>query len=109
MADTAAKIEELETEKRGLIQTLEQDDNDALEAIDQLIVALAAGKVSSIISTLIDLGKEFVEKCQNRIDIRAKVREVQAEIDKLQANSASEEVQVAEPQTADVTAENEGE
>lgn len=71
---------ELEAELRGLKNLIEQRDNDALEAIDKLVVAAAAGSVTSLVKTIIETLKDFAETCQARIDLRAKIREVTEEL-----------------------------
>lgn len=71
---------ELEAELRGLKNLIEQRDNDALEAIDKLVVAAAAGSVTSLVKTIIETLKDFAETCQARIDLRTKIREVTEEL-----------------------------
>lgn len=79
---------ELEAELRALKDLIGQKDNDALEAMDELVVAAAAGSVTTLIKTIIDTLKDFAETCQARIELRAKIREVTAEIESLGTTEA---------------------
>lgn len=80
MAETR---EELQSELNALLDLIAQRDNDALEAIDQLVVAAAAGSVTTLVKTIIETLKSFAETCQARIELRDKIREIKQKLEDL--------------------------
>ncbi len=69
--------EEIQTEINGLKNILAQRDNDALEAMDELVVAVADCKsIISLTQAIFDCLRSFREAAATRISLRAQLREL---------------------------------
>lgn len=77
-----ATRDEIQSEINGLKNLLAQRDNDALEAIDTLVVGVAECKnVLQIPQLIIDTLKSFYETAKVRIGLRTELREKMAELE----------------------------
>lgn len=69
--------EQIQMEINGLKNILAQRDNDALEAMDQLVVQVANCKsILSLTQVIFDCLRSFAESAQRRIELRAALREL---------------------------------
>lgn len=72
-----ATRDEIQTEINGLKNLLAQRDNDALEAIDTLVVGVAeCTNVLKLPQLIFDTLKSFYEAAKVRIGLRTQVREL---------------------------------
>lgn len=72
-----ATRDEIQFEINGLKNLLAQRDNDALEAIDTLVVGVAeCTSVLELPQLVFDTLKSFYEMAKVRIDLRKQVREL---------------------------------
>lgn len=68
---------EIMSEINALKNLLEQRDNDALEAIDELVVAVKECKsVLNLTSAIMQCLTQFYESAKERIALRARLREL---------------------------------
>ena len=69
--------DEIQTEINGLKNILAQRDNDALEAIDKLVVAVTECKsLISLTQVILDCLRAFYESASQRIQLRTMLREL---------------------------------
>lgn len=77
-----ATRDEIQTDINGLKNLLAQRDNDALEAIDKLVVGVAeCTNVLKLPQLILDTLKGFYESAKVRIDLREKLRELMKELE----------------------------
>lgn len=74
--------EEIQTEINGLKNILAQRDNDALEAIDKLVVAVSECKsLISLTQVIFDCMRSFYESASQRIQLRTALRELAEQLE----------------------------
>lgn len=72
-----ATRDEIQSEINGLKNLLAQRDNDALEAIDTLVVGVAeCTNIFKLPQLIFDTLKDFYETAKARIELRTKLREL---------------------------------
>lgn len=72
-----ATRDEIQSEINGLKNLLAQRDNDALEAIDTLVVGVAeCTNILKLPQLIFDTLKDFYETAKARIELRTKLREL---------------------------------
>lgn len=78
--------DEIQSEINGIKNLLAQRDNDALEAIDKLVVGVAeCESILSLPQLIFDCLKAFYETAVHRIALREKVRELIAQLEDAEA------------------------
>ena len=82
MPDTNRDPQEIQGEITGLINLLSQRDNDALEAIDKLVIAVSdCESPQHLGEAILECLPDFAASARNRIALRTEVRELIAELE----------------------------